>query len=277
MILVNQLIRAMKERSDSGTIEDFGVQWTTFLDNRGYYGSVDLLRDVFSDLIDVDDVKDCQVADVGSGTGRIVNMLIEAGAAKVIGLEPSDAFSVLEKNTVHHGERVQLLQAEGKDIPAGMQLDYVFCIGVLHHIPDPVPVVEAAFNSLRSGGRFCLWVYAREGNMAYILAFKCIHWLGILLPHPLLHLFVFLLYIPMFLYMQCCKLLPLPLAGYMRNVWSRLSPGKRRLVIYDQLNPSFVKFYSSRFIHDLFQNTNFKNVKLRHRHGYSWSIVAERP
>jgi predicted RNA methylase len=36
-----------------------------------------------------------QVADIGSGTGRIVAMLLAAGAARVTAIEPSRAFEVL--------------------------------------------------------------------------------------------------------------------------------------------------------------------------------------
>ncbi len=71
------------------TIEDFGEQWTAFRDNPGYYGSADLLSDLFGPLLSRDAVKGRRVADIGSGTGRIVNMLLDAGAEHVRAVEPS--------------------------------------------------------------------------------------------------------------------------------------------------------------------------------------------
>ena len=74
------------------TIQDFGEQWTAFRDNPAYYGSSDLLADLFGPLLSLEDVKGANVADIGSGTGRIVNMLLDAGAAHVHAVEPSAAF-----------------------------------------------------------------------------------------------------------------------------------------------------------------------------------------
>ena len=37
-------------------------------------------------------------------------------------------------------------------------------IGVLHHISDPKPFVEAAYKALRPGGRFLVWLYGKEGD-----------------------------------------------------------------------------------------------------------------
>jgi tRNA1(Val) A37 N6-methylase TrmN6 len=61
------------------TIQDFGEQWIVFWDNPAYYGSTDLLADLFGPLLSLDDVQGQRIADIGSGTGRIVNMLLDAG------------------------------------------------------------------------------------------------------------------------------------------------------------------------------------------------------
>ena len=37
----------MTDALDQRTIDDFGEQWTKYTENRGYYASIDLLRDVF--------------------------------------------------------------------------------------------------------------------------------------------------------------------------------------------------------------------------------------
>lgn len=85
----------LNERLSSKTISDFGVQWVNYKDNLGHYGSVELLADLFGPLFPVGAVRNMRVADIGSGTGRIVNMLLDAEAAHVIAVEPSNAFSVL--------------------------------------------------------------------------------------------------------------------------------------------------------------------------------------
>ena len=54
------------------TIADFGAQWTIFVDNEGYYGSIEYFLDTASPLLSLDDVRGATVADIGSGTGRFV-------------------------------------------------------------------------------------------------------------------------------------------------------------------------------------------------------------
>jgi len=106
------------------TIEDFGEQWLRYRDNEGYYGSLELFSDILGPLLSPDHFKDCRVAEIGSGAGRIVNMLLEAGAQHVIALEPSDAFKILREN-LRQPERVTCLQTTGDQLPVYGDLDYI--------------------------------------------------------------------------------------------------------------------------------------------------------
>jgi len=47
--------------------------------------------------------------------------------------------------------------------------DFVYCIGVLHHLKYPKAGLDAVINNVKGGGRFHCWVYAREGNAFIIL------------------------------------------------------------------------------------------------------------
>ena len=72
---------------DNKTIQDFGVQWMHFGDNYGYYGSLEYLQDILGPLMSVEDIKNSHVMDIGSGTGRIVNMVLDAGAEHVVAVK----------------------------------------------------------------------------------------------------------------------------------------------------------------------------------------------
>lgn len=108
------------------------------------------------------------MADIGSGTGRIVNMLLDAGAALVLAVEPSDAMEVLKQNTASRADRITYLRGSGETLPANLKLDLVVSIGVLHHVPNPDPIVRAAYDALASGGFLVIWLYGRDGNEAYL-------------------------------------------------------------------------------------------------------------
>src|SRR6185295_19847708 len=88
------------------TIRDFGRQWTTYTENEGYYGSVELLKDIIEPLLPIERLRGMSVADIGSGTGRIVVMMMEAGAARVYAVEPSRAVESLRRNTAAYADRV---------------------------------------------------------------------------------------------------------------------------------------------------------------------------
>ena len=81
----------------SKTVEDFGDQWTTYRDNSGYYGSIELFEDIVGP--NCPDLSGKRIADIGAGTGRITNMLIDVGAKEVVAIEPSKAIDVLKENT----------------------------------------------------------------------------------------------------------------------------------------------------------------------------------
>lgn len=46
--------------------------------------------------------------------------------------------------------------------------DIVCCLGVLHHIPDPQPVVQEMFRVLKPGGKLILMVYNRNSYRYYV-------------------------------------------------------------------------------------------------------------
>ncbi len=259
------------------TIADFGDQWTTYTDNGGYYGSVALLEDVFGPLLRVDALRGAVVGDIGAGTGRYTNILIGCGATKVVAVEPSRAFDVLVANTAPARDRIEYLNVGGETFVASEPLDFALSLGVVHHIPDPAPVVAAMFRALKPGGTIGLWLYGREGNGPYVMALSVLAVLTRPLPHRLLAAVTWLLYGPTLVYALACRMLPFPLAGYMREVFLKISPAKRRLVIYDQLNPSYAKYYREHEVRALVETAGFHDIRLFHRHGYSWTAVATKP
>jgi len=267
----------MKPDLSEKTIGDFGAQWMTFVDNDGYYGSIELFLDVVSPLLSLDDVKGATVADIGSGTGRFVLIFLSAGARHVYAVEPSAAFEVLERNTAACADKITLLKKKGEELPAEPKLDLVFSYGVIHHIPDPRATMRAAYNALRPGGKLCIWLYGHEGNEAYLAVAKPLRFITQRLPDWMLRGLSAILNVGADLYIFACRYLPLPLRGYVREVFGKLERRRRYEVIFDQLNPAYAKYYREDEARTLFEEANFTNIKLKHRHGYSWTVIGSRP
>ena len=68
--------------------------------------------------------------------------MIEGKLVRLRAVEPSDAMETLVRNTRDLADRVTLVPATGDKLPGNGDLDFVVSLGVLHHIPDPAPVVR---------------------------------------------------------------------------------------------------------------------------------------
>lgn len=264
-------LRPMADRATE-TIKDFGEQWTKYPDNTGFYASSCMLADILGPLMPLDELKGKRVADIGSGSGRIVRMLLDAGAAYVLAVEPSDAFEVLRRNVT--SANVGFLHATGDQLPPTGDLDFVVSIGVLHHIPDPKPVIEAAHRALRPGGRLVLWLYGREGNSAYLALALPLRIVTTRLPHRMLAGVAWSLELALRGYARLARRVRVPLRDYLQLL-DALTPEQRRLVIYDQLRPAEAKYYTRGEAERLVVPP-FASAHLYHRRGYSWTVVAQK-
>jgi hypothetical protein len=69
----------------------------------------------------------------------------------------------------------------------------------------------------------------------------------------------------------------LPLRRYMQEVYLRYDPPVRRLVIVDQINPQWAKYYRREEIEALVHDAGFVDVRSHHRHGFSWTVIGRKP
>lgn len=259
------------------TIDDFGDQWSRYTGNEGFYGSADLLADILGPTLELGELKGKRVTEIGSGTGRIVRMLLASGVGHVTALEPSRAMSVLRENTRREADRITYLECRGEELPVQPAQDIVVSIGVLHHIPDPAPVVAAAYNALKPGGRCVVWLYGWEGNATYLSLVLPLRAVTTRLPHTALSALCHGLNWLLGFYIWLARRVPLPLHRYMTEVIGRFSIKKRYLVIYDQLNPAYAKYYKKAEAKQLLKRAGFEDLVVYHRHGYSWTVCGRRP
>jgi SAM-dependent methyltransferase len=274
------LMKSQQSRSDlaNRTIADFGDQWQRYTDNEGYYGDIDILEGTFGPLLKLEEIEGKRVAEIGSGTGRIVRMLLLAGAREVTAIEPSAAFEVLKRNLAGDADRVILLNKAGHEIPTDREFDFIVSIGVIHHIPEPNPVIGASLRALRPGGRMIVWLYGKEGSGLIVQGIRALRAVTTRLPHFLVASIAHLLALALDLYILACRRISrLPLSDYVTNVVGRFSRSKRYLVVYDQLKPAYAKYYSEAEARALLASNGFSDVQLHFRHGYSWTVVGTRP
>lgn len=210
-------------KNNNSTIQNFGDQWNIFQENMGYYASQEIFEDIINPLMKTEDFENRKVAEVGSGTGRIINMLSKLNLNRIYAIEPSDSFEILESVNYENKTNINFIKSRGQDFKLPEKIDILLSIGVLHHIPDPEKVVQNSLINLKKGGTIFIWVYAKEGNEIYLFFFKLIHIFTSKIKDKYLMKFVNFLYVFLKIYIYLCRYIKLPMRKYMLNVIGKMS------------------------------------------------------
>jgi SAM-dependent methyltransferase/uncharacterized protein YbaR (Trm112 family) len=124
--------------------------------------------------------------DGGCGFGRSLFYAASFGA-EMIGLDLSEAIEAARENTGHL-PNVHLVQGDIFHPPVTRaSLDFVYSIGVLHHLPDPKGGFLSLSRLLRAGAPMFVWVYLR-GRGRQIKAFSAMRAVSTRMPLRLLSL-----------------------------------------------------------------------------------------
>jgi len=128
--------------------------------------------------------------DAGCGFGRHIYHAAQFGA-EMVGLDISAAIDVARQHTKNL-PNVHLLQADIHRPPFRPQtFDFVYSIGVLHHLPDPRQGFWALRPLLKPGGAIFIWVYSKERRRV-IQALELVRRATTRLPYGLLRRLCFL-------------------------------------------------------------------------------------
>jgi ubiquinone/menaquinone biosynthesis C-methylase UbiE len=157
---------------DKETVESFGEEWIKF--SRHNQSDIEVAGSQYFDIV-TDEMLNHNsiVLDVGCGTGRW-SKYIAHKVKHIEAIDPSravDAAAELTKNISH----ISITQAGVDNIPfEDESFDFVFSLGVMHHIPDTEAALQKAVKKLQKGGFFLIYLYYSLDNKSrlYKLLFK---------------------------------------------------------------------------------------------------------
>tara|TARA_B110000014_G_C19601931_1_gene318972 strand:+ start:231 stop:515 length:285 start_codon:yes stop_codon:yes gene_type:complete len=78
------------------SIEDFGNQFSSDNKFSGYLASKEILEDIVHPF-NIKDIENKNIMEVGSGSGRIIKILLQLLPKSVVSVEPSKAIHVAKK------------------------------------------------------------------------------------------------------------------------------------------------------------------------------------
>jgi SAM-dependent methyltransferase len=170
------------ERTQARTRNSFGYQWTTFSEITTDYRENFLTylypatAETFAGKLGLD---------VGCGFGRHLLQAVACGA-DMVGVDFSAAIESSYANTKHL-RNVHLVQADIYDLPfAPGTFDFVYSIGVLHHLPDPEGGLRAITPLVKRGGAAYVWLYSKQRRVTNFLL-ELTRIATSRLPHPVVN------------------------------------------------------------------------------------------
>lgn len=191
--------------SDIKTADAFATSW-----NNLPKGSV-YTREQFNDWMEPLQKKDVQgkrVLELGCGNASLMVHMAAWEPKLLEGVDLGDSVVTAKENLKTFSNTV-VTKSDLVDFTSEEPFDFVYCIGVLHHLQDPEKGFESVIRNTKPGGHFHCWVYAREGNAVIRYVVDPIRKIASLLPWWFTKYFLATpLVTPFFLYAKLLRALP---------------------------------------------------------------------
>jgi SAM-dependent methyltransferase len=157
----------MTENIDQRTVSSFGEEWSHFTQSERELAATDRLA-MFETYfrifpwhrLPVDSVG----ADIGCGSGRWA-ALVASRVGRLYVTDPSPKALKVAKANLRRFPNVTAIEASADDLPfAEASLDFAYCLGVLHHVPDPTRALRAISDKLKPTAPLLVYIYYALDN-----------------------------------------------------------------------------------------------------------------
>jgi len=252
----------------SGTEKTFGDAWSI------YSEIIPLHKRQFLRWIQPVDLaffKGKRFLDAGCGIGRNSLWPLEAGAASAYAFDFDERTVAIAKENLKAFPNCAVGFESIYDLTRANEFDVAFCIGVLHHLAHPRKAVENLVRAVKPGGVLILWVYAYEGNEAYLAWANPVRARLTSKLHPRI---VLQIAKALTLLLKIYLLLP-QRKRYMRFLKER-SFRHMEAMVFDQLIPSISLYYRKEEVIELVAGLPVEIKHLVHTNDVSWTLVVEK-
>ncbi len=174
------------DETTSRTFESFGYEWNAFDEVRDEDAQ---FADVYFRDVDLTALAGKTGLDAGCGKGRYTRFLAPHLGA-LVALDGSNAVLAAAKN-LGAFDNVLVVKADLRtaSLVEG-SMDFVTCLGVLHHLEDPRAGFTRLVDLLTPGGSMLLYLYSRPTSMGVrrmaLAAAASLRRFTVKLPHPVL-------------------------------------------------------------------------------------------
>jgi SAM-dependent methyltransferase/uncharacterized protein YbaR (Trm112 family) len=267
---------AAGERKDViQTCSGFARNWDQF--NDVILDNEELNDELFRDWIapvDPESFRGKLLLEPGCGMGRWLCVAARYGPRALIGVDYSTVAYTAAHN-VSHLENVHVVRADILRLPLKKRIEMIYCLGVVHHTPDPARTFDTLVETLGPDGVLTVWVYGAENNgwITRLITPLRRH-VTSKLPHRLLGVLSILLALPLYGLAAAAKRMRLPYCEYLRYL--RRYPFRYMShIVYDHLVPE-IAHYLPRAELDRWVAKHGLHAQLSSRNGNSWRLLTSR-
>ena len=165
----------MKKNIYDKTIEDFGEEWNLY----NYSNHDTETEKIFKDYFDVfpwdkDKNAGLNCLDLGCGTGRW-SKILSRHVKQILLMDPSSKALNIAKQNLSGIKNVNFLNSKFEDAEfKNENFDFVFSLGVLHHMDNTLDQLKKINKILNSEGFVLIYLYYRFDNKSFLfkLIFK---------------------------------------------------------------------------------------------------------
>ena len=145
--------------------ETFGAEWEEYSEILPEHK---FEFESYFDLIDLNDLKEKRVTDLGCGIGRWAHF-VSPKAREVVLVDFSDAVFVA-RNNLRQNPNCIFIMSDILDLPFKEKFsDYIYCLGVLHHLP--VDCLDATRKLSKYSNNLLIYLYYGLDNRAFYFRF----------------------------------------------------------------------------------------------------------
>jgi 2-polyprenyl-3-methyl-5-hydroxy-6-metoxy-1,4-benzoquinol methylase len=269
--------------ADAKTVDSFGEEWNrfaSFTDEQIKTAGNQYFDIVTDEMLNENSL----VLDIGCGTGRW-SKFISSRVKFVEAIDPGDAVKAAVPFTKSCGN-VRITQAGFGGIPfAKESFDFVFSLGVVHHLPDTQAAITEAASMVKPKGWLLLYIYYALDHRGkfFRFIFGCSNLLRKIIskfPKGLkfftCELIAIFIYAPFILLTKFVKLFggnvwrKIPLSYYAGQPWK-----VSRNDALDRFGTPLEKRFSKKEIETMLVNSGLKNFRFSEHEPY-WHVAAQK-
>lgn len=238
------------------TSASFGFEWAKFSDIYSEYEAnfLSYIAPIMPEFF-----KGKDVLDAGCGAGRHTYFAAKWGAVKVAAFDNSWRAVETAKKNLADFPNVLVFRDDIYNIRNwfGPMFDFVFCLGVLHHLPDPQLGFQKLIPLLKPGGTISIWVYAKKDNKLALYLYEPLRKITTRIPHKALY---YMALLPA-TFIQLANWLHLPLFSY----YARFPFRTKWNDSFDVFSAPSAKYYTLEEIRTWFEQAGLKDIQVSYR------------